>query len=94
MNTTEELLKSTEEMAGLFFSPEEVAINLELNASETEDFIISVESKNTANPYAAAYLKGWLTADIELRKAIKQSAINGSSPAQQLILNFQRESRI
>jgi hypothetical protein len=94
MSTKEERLDAAEAMAGLFFSPEEVAINLEMDESETDQFITSVEIKNTSDQYASAYLKGWLQADVELRKAIKQSALNGSSPAQQLLLNFQRESRL
>jgi hypothetical protein len=41
----------------------------------------------------AAYLKGRLTAEIVMRKAIKQSAQNGSSPSQQQMLHFLKDSK-
>lgn len=94
MNLNEEPLKMVEEMAGLFFSPEMIAVNLELNNEDTDYFIAAIEGKNTRNPLVASYFKGWLEAEITLRKAIKQSAMNGSSPSQQMMLNYQREGRI
>ena len=94
MNSSEEQLKLVEEMAGLFFTPEMIAVNLELNDEDTEYFIAAIEGKNTNNPLVAAYFKGWLEAEISLRTAIKQSAMNGSSPSQAQMLNYQRESRI
>lgn len=94
MNLSEEQLKVVEEMAGLFFSPEMIAVNLELKEDEKEYFIAAVECKNTNNPLVAAYFKGWLESEIELRKAIKQSAKNGSSPSQQQMLNYQKDGKI
>ena len=94
MNLTEEPLKMVEEMAGLFFSPEMIAVNLELNEEDTEYFIAAIECKNTKNPLVGAYFKGWLEAEITLRKSIKQSAMNGSSPSQQMMMNYQREARV
>lgn len=81
-------------MAGLFFSPEMIAINLELNEAETEYFLNSVIMKDTSSLFAAAYFKGWLEAEISLRRAIKQSAMNGSSPSQQQMLNYQKEGKV
>ena len=83
-----------QEMAGLFFSPEMIAINLELNEAETEYFLNSVIMKDTSSRFAAAYFKGWLEAEISLRRAIKQSALNGSSPSQQQMLNYQKEGKV
>jgi hypothetical protein len=94
MNLSEEQLSMVEEMAGLFFSPEMIAINLELNTEDSEDFIYGVENKSTFRPIVAAYYKGWLDAEITLRKAIKQSAMNGSSPSQQMMINYKREGKI
>lgn len=94
MNLNEEQLSETEQMAGLFFAPEEVAVNLELSEEETEVFVAAVATRNTKNSLAGAYLRGWLSAEITLRKAIQQSALNGSSPSQQMMLNYQRESRL
>ena len=94
MNLNEDQLNEIEQMAGLFFSPDDVAVNLELDEEDTELFIAAVTTRNTKNDLAGAYLWGWLSAEITLRKAIQQSALNGSSPSQQMLLNYQRESRI
>ena len=93
MNLNTERSEEIEEMAGLFFSPEDVATNLELDEEETESFVAAVAERNTSHIYAAPYLRGWLSAEINLRKAIQQSALNGSSPSQQMMLNYQREAR-
>jgi len=93
MNFSEEQLKEIEDMAGLFFGAEDIAINLELNEEETELFGFQIESKNSSFPEVAAYLKGRLTAKIVMRKAIKQSAQNGSSPSQQQMLHFLKDSK-
>ena len=94
MNFYEDQLSEIEQMAGLFFSPEDVAVNLEMDEDDLEQFIAAVQSRNTTCVPAGAYLRGWLSAEITLRKAIQQSALNGSSPSQQMMLNYQRESRI
>ena len=94
MNLNEDQLNEIEQMAGLFFSPNDVAVNLELEEEDTELFIAAVAIRNTKNELAGAYLRGWLLSEITLRKAIQQSALNGSSPSQQMLLNYQRESRI
>ncbi len=94
MNLNEDQLSEIEEMAGLFFSPQDIAINLELDEEDTEMFIAAVACRNTKNYQAGAYLRGWLSAEITLRKAIQQSALNGSSPSQQMMLNYQKESRL
>lgn len=93
MNFSEEQLKEIEEMAGLFFGAGDIAINLELNEEETELFGFRIDSKNTSFLEVAAYLKGRLTAEIVMRKAIKQSSQNGSSPSQQQMLNFLKDSK-
>jgi len=93
MNLTTEHLDAIEELASLFFSPEDICINLELSDTESEVLKFAIAEKQILNPGAAAYFKGWFTAEIAMRKAIKQSAMNGSSPSQQIFLNYQRESR-
>lgn len=97
MNLTEEQLSEIEEMAGLFISPEDVATNIEMNEEETENFMHGIVMSNMnkiKNCAVDAYKRGWLKTEIELRKAIKQSALNGSSPSQQMMVNFQKEARI
>lgn len=94
MNLSEEQLNMVEELAGLFFSPEMIAINLELNEEDTERFCLLIQLKRTEMPEVAAYYKGWLLAEISLRRAIKQSAMNGSSPSQAQMLNYQKEGKV
>lgn len=97
MNFTEEqlneLYNEIEEMAGLFFSPEEIAINAGFNEDWTELFVKDIETMNIHAPFANAYFKGRITAGIEIRKAIKQSALNGSNPSLQVMANFENETR-
>jgi len=93
MNLTTEHLDAIEELASLFFSPEDICINLELSDAESEVLKFAIAEKQIQNSGAASYFKGWFTAEIAMRKAIKQSAMNGSSPSQQIFLNYQRESR-
>ena len=94
MNLTKEQINEVVEMAGLFFGPEQIGLNLELTDHEQEMFELSVMDKTTNDPLSAAYFKGRLSAQIALRAAIKQSAYNGSNPAQQIMLRFLNESEI
>jgi len=94
MNLTEEHYKEIEDMAALFFSPAEIALNVGLAEDETELFKTVVELRNLAYPMANAYFRGRLSAEIELRKAIKQAATNGSNPAQQMMLTFLTQTRL
>ena len=93
MNLNAEQLDMVEEMAGLFFSTDDIAICLEMNEQQGEEFAEGVICKATRQPIVAAYLRGWLSGEVLLRKAIKQAALNGSSPSQQQLLNFQKENR-
>ena len=93
MNLTTEHLDAIEELASLFFSPDDICINLELDDTDSEVLKFAIAEKQIQHPDAASYFKGWFTAEIAMRKAIKQSAMNGSSPSQQIFLNYQRESR-
>ena len=94
MSLTEEQLNEVEEMAGLFFSPGEIALNLEFSEEQSEGFKLAVQTKMMDVRIVRAYFKGWLTTEVELRKAIKQSALNGSSPSQQMMQTYQREGRV
>jgi len=93
MNLSAEQLDMVEEMAGLFFSPEDISICLELTELESDEFVEGVSCKATRQLIVASYLRGWLSGEVLLRKAIKQAALNGSSPSQQQLLNFQKENR-
>lgn len=87
MNLTEEQLEELESVAGLFFSIYEIMIVLEIPVHMEEEFTELLNYKKE-NPIFKAYHKGRLTADIELRIAIKQAALNGSNPAQNSMREF------
>lgn len=90
MNLSEEQLSEIEEMAGLFFRVEDIADNLELSMEELEDLLLDVHLKQ--GDFYKAYRRGWLTSEVKLRKAIEKAAENGSNPAQQMLLDFQKQS--
>ncbi len=92
MNFTEEQLNEIEEMAGLFFSPEDIAINLQLTEEESDYFEACIDCRSQSS-CSDAYHTGRLTSEIILRRAVKQSALNGSNPSQLAMLNFHRESK-
>lgn len=89
MKFNPEEIESIREMAGLFFSPGEIAVNLEV---DPDDFKSLIKSK-TGDEYTA-FISGYLTGDIRLRSGIMKAAAHGSHPAQQLILKIKEESEI
>lgn len=93
MNLTEEQLKEVETLAGLFFHPADIMTIVGIPAHEADIFydIIGIEKEN---PLFQSYHKGRLTATVELRHAIKQAALNGSNPAQSMMVEFFNKSRI
>ena len=93
MNLTEEQLSELERLAGLFFSLSEIMVNLEIPAHHEDEFsnIILYENEH---PIFKSYNKGRITAEIEMRQAIRQAALNGSNPAQTSMLNFYLQSKI
>lgn len=88
MEFTPDQLTEIQNMAGLFFTPEEIAINIEV---DPEDFanLIKAQSGDAYKHYMA----GRFSSDVELRKAIQQAALNGSTPAQQSMLILLKDSK-
>jgi hypothetical protein len=91
MHFSEEQYKTIEEMAGLFFSPEDIADNLGLSGEDSETFQSMIELKSS-DAYIS-YRRGRLRTEAEMRTAIKNAAMNGSSPAQNLMMTFYKESQ-
>lgn len=85
---SEEQLNEIQNMASLFFPPEDIAINIEV---DQEDFLNIIRAKS-GEAYKR-FMAGRITSDIELRKAVQQSALNGSTPAQQTMLQWQNQSK-
>jgi hypothetical protein len=86
MNLTEQQLNAITDMASLFYSPKEIAINLEVDIDE---FDIEIKSEHGAA--YKAFMKGWFESDIKLRRSTLQSAINGSTPSIQIIENYKNK---
>ena len=93
MNFSEEQLEEIESMASLFYGVDDIIISLEIQPIEQEDFR-DIITFNNSHPAFKAYHRGRLTADIELRTAIKMAAINGSNPAQTAMLHYLNQSKI
>jgi len=85
-----EQLKAIEDMASLFFSPSDIADNLQIE--DNEEFISMIEIRK-GEAYLA-YRKGRLKTETELREAIRIAALNGSSPAQNLMVQFYKDSQL
>lgn len=84
MLLTEEQLSEIEEMAALLFDAETIALNIE--AEDVEAFVAQINIKQ--GEAFKAFFRGRMRTEIELRSAIKQSALNGSNPAQAVMLSF------
>lgn len=87
MHLTQEQLDEVTTMAQLFYSPSDIAINIEV---DPEEFALAISAQH--NEIYKAYRRGWLTSDIKLRKSIMASAENGSNPAQQMLRQIQQET--
>jgi hypothetical protein len=89
MNLNKEDLENITAMAGLFFTPAEIAINLQLDESEFNEQI-----NIPGSDIKRAYDTGIITGKIKLRTGIMIAAEHGSSPAQQLMLQILQESEV
>ena len=92
MNLTQEQLKELEVLAGLFFSVPEILTALGIPLHQEGEFSEVVRFDHS-HPAFAAYQKGRLTAETQLRQAIWQAALNGSNPAQTTMLEFLNNSK-
>lgn len=89
MNFTQEQLEEIEAMATLFLPPDDIAINIGVDPEEFAELI----HIKTGLGYLA-YFKGWIKTEVKLRNSILQAALNGSSPAQQMMLQYQNKAAI
>ena len=88
MEFTEKELQTIEELASLFFSLKDIAIVLEKNPEE----FISIINLEEGIAYSM-YKKGWIASEIEIRKSLMESATNGSSPAQEMMLEINKNNK-
>lgn len=82
MHLTEDQLQTIEEMAELFYSLDDIADNIEVDVIKLQDLY------DEKTEVFQRYRKGYLTADMKLRKSISLSAEQGSNPAQILLTNL------
>ena len=88
MEYTTEELQTIEDMAALFYSYKEIAIVLEVDVEEFKALMRLEEG----NAYSR-YQKGWITSDMSIRKSLLESAVNGSSPAQMMLMELNKENK-
>jgi hypothetical protein len=89
MHLNEEQINEIREMAKLFFSPDDIALNIGM---EPEEFKLEILS-GTGEVFSA-FKQGWLQGEIPLRKSIARAAENGSNPAQMKMLDLKKESEL
>jgi hypothetical protein len=83
MLLNEEQLEIIEQMGYRLFTPEKVAINIEV---EEDEFIQEITIPGTKA--RIAYYKGIIRQESELREAIIKAAGNGSNPAQEQLIKM------
>jgi hypothetical protein len=83
MKLTSQQLQQVEELASYFFSPEEVAIVLDVNSDE-----LAIELFDQHSAVYKAYQRGKLKSKLELRKSILTLSKQGSWPAQTLAMRI------
>ena len=79
----EEFLSDLEKNAGLMFSIQEIAVILEVDAAALRDLI-----RDQSQQAHRAFHRGRLRKDAEIRQAVSELALNGSSPAQTAFLDL------
>lgn len=89
MNLTPEQIENIILMAGLFFTPMEIAVNIEV---EQNAFL--QEINETKSEAYKAYTSGKIKGQFKLRTGIMTAAEHGSHPAQQLMLQILQESEV
>lgn len=75
---TDDHKKQIEELGACFFTPEDIAIILQLDLAEFNGIRFQQDD------FRVHYQRGKLLKEAELRKAILKMAIAGSSPAQMM----------
>ena len=85
---TKEELEEIKRLAGLFFTPREIAIMLE---KDVTSFITLCEMESDI---ATAFQCGRLQREVDLRSKIIKLAESGSSPAQTMAMDMLKKSQI
>ena len=86
---TVEKIEKIRELAGLFFTYEEIAILIEANPDE---FIAEVKNNNT--DIYKAYISGKMEGEYKIRKKTYERAIKGSPAAEEILLKHIQTQKI
>ncbi len=89
MDLTEDKLKELKELAGLFFSPKNIAMIMEIDYSELKE---KLQDENTE--VYKSFNSGRLHREAEIRKSILEHASRGSAPAQTISVKFMEDSKL
>ena len=89
MELNSEQIAQIEYLAGLFYTPKQIAVMIDVSV---RDFSVEIQIEDSA--IHRAYWKGWYEADLEFREAVKRLSTLGSSPAQTMIAKMIEESKM
>lgn len=79
MNLSDSELNKIQELAGLFLTPDEIAVSMDLDIVSFEKLL-----KNTKSKAYLAYLKGKTESKIAIRQNVIKMAKHGSPQAEEL----------
>ena len=86
---TPDILSQVEEAAKCFFVPQEIALMLDIEVAEMQQYM---EDKQ-CDVYRSFH-KGWLQSEYDQRKCIFKLALSGSSPAQTMVTAIRDKARL
>jgi hypothetical protein len=89
MKLDKEQLDNITAMAGLFFTPKEIATNLQV-----DEIGFKEQLKLSGSDINKAYESGRILGDIKLRTGIMNAAEHGSGPAQQMMQKIKEDSDV
>lgn len=89
IDLTEQQLQQITDLAGLFFTPREIAVIMELPA----DLLITGVEVDSSHIHKA-FWRGRLKEEYNIRSKVKKLADSGSSPAQTMMIEIINESAI
>lgn len=87
MNLTKEQLETVEQMAYRLFTPDMIALNLDVPEI---DFKTALQS---TSPCRTAFYRGVIRQEMELREALIKATQNGSNPALVELMKLLKQQR-
>ena len=85
---SEDELKNIEKYAGVFYSPKQIAVLMEMDAAEMD-----IAMSDDKSEIYRAYWKGFYENEYSIRLSNIELAVAGSVPANALVLKYIQEAR-